>query len=722
MTQTRLATDTGTTVGNVRRAGGPIGSERNRRRSHGNGLRGLEMVKCSNGRPTDPAAGKGRRSGGRSWTGGVGTSTRKACKHGNVSRRNQEECGGGKDCKDNVEITDWSPREREAGVAVPEMPEMEGNGMADMPEDAEGGNEQNDSAGKTNGPGGPEGRRYEGLLEGLWRRQKAPAEGCKSRPEEKPETGGPECQKTGGRKTSKGCRKDGRDQREVVRRIHRKPSIKEWKWARNTGPGVPERPERKGKSEDGKITWKKTRREEFCKDSKKYRGPKRCRNEESGTGMHRNQGRSDSDEGIWRGGWSRRAPECSGRPKCPDEVPKAGGRTGGVRRRPEQSEEDGNVVVDVGMTRKEWRKSGIKSAGGAGGLRGEEDHPCKDDQMSHREPSVKDWKGVKHSTGTMAYPMLVKPVTFAKVAYRIRRGPEQPEREMPECKMPEGQQWSHGRKPAEKSFRAKRCRNEIAGTGMIRSQAGAITVDFGKSLEKLPEEAQGLPGGTRRSGNVVPELETTGKEEEKIGMESGDGAGELRRTVENHPSRSGSVEILYGDNGLSDAGQDPGGSGTTGTRDAGVQDAGKATVVTWKKTRWKGFIKTPKNTEAREVVTNTRRWASPKRSATYNCNKRSERSEKLGSRGSDRENTKGEREAKSGWSENSGGGREDVQRNPHVRTEVRRDGHRSPKISIKGSGPGEDVEGLWRRHTGDRSDRNSSGVPFRNWKANTRSD
>ncbi|KAJ7439175.1 hypothetical protein B0H11DRAFT_1934768 [Mycena galericulata] len=43
MTQTRLAADTGTTVGNVRRAGGPISSERNRRRSHGNELRGLEM-------------------------------------------------------------------------------------------------------------------------------------------------------------------------------------------------------------------------------------------------------------------------------------------------------------------------------------------------------------------------------------------------------------------------------------------------------------------------------------------------------------------------------------------------------------------------------------------------------------------------------------------------------------------------------------------------------
>ncbi|KAJ7468964.1 hypothetical protein B0H11DRAFT_1920769 [Mycena galericulata] len=619
--------------------------------------------------------------------------------------------------------------------------------------------------------------------------------------------------------------------------------------ARKTGPGVPEHPERKGKSEDYKTTWKKTRREEFCKDSKKYRelngagmkspGPG-CTGTKAGAivtrldntggrgrkgGLHHKPGDVEKiDTGGFRAGgtgrrpehrmmtsgeisegseekirrrcggpgaepgesqkvvpmettrkdeskirnriheWNRRAPKCSGRPKCPDEVPKAGGRTGGVRRRPERSEEDGNVVVEVGTTRKEWRKSGIKSAGGAGGLRGEEDHPCKDDRTNHREPSVKDWKGVKHSTGTRAYLMLVKPVTFAKVAYRIRKGPEQPEREMPECKMPERQRWSHGRKPAEKSFRAKRCRSEIAGTGMIRSQAGAMwlrvyskeSVDpvgrnrrsrkkgrttpkiqgmsendsggsgtglIGSQNEKLPEEAQGLPGGTRRSGNVVPELETTGKEEEKIGMEYGDGAGELRRTVENHPSRSGSVEILYGDNGLSDAGQDPGGSGTTGTRDAGVQDAGKATVVTWKKTRRKGFIKTPKNTEAWEVVTNTRRWASPKRSATYNCNRRSERSEKLGSRGSDRENTKGEREAKSGWSENSGGGGGDVQRNPHVRTEVRRDGHRSPKISIEGSGPGEDVERtLAKAHRRDRSDRIGSGVPFRNRKANTGSD
>ncbi|KAJ7450510.1 hypothetical protein B0H11DRAFT_1928215 [Mycena galericulata] len=162
MTQTRLAADTGTTVGKVRRAGGLIGSERNRRCSHGNELRGLELVKCSNGRPTDPAAGKGR-----SWTGGVGTSPRKACKHGNVSGRNQEECGGGKDCKDNAEITDWSPREREAGVAVPEMPEMEGNRMADMPEDAEGRNEWKDYAGKTNGPGRPEGRKEGVAMLGL---------------------------------------------------------------------------------------------------------------------------------------------------------------------------------------------------------------------------------------------------------------------------------------------------------------------------------------------------------------------------------------------------------------------------------------------------------------------------------------------------------------------------------------------------------------------------
>ncbi|KAJ7432606.1 hypothetical protein B0H11DRAFT_2209363 [Mycena galericulata] len=67
-----------------------------------------ERVGDANGWPPDPTAGKGRRSGGRSWTRGMGTSPRKACKHGNVSGRNQEECGGGKDCKDNAEITDWS--------------------------------------------------------------------------------------------------------------------------------------------------------------------------------------------------------------------------------------------------------------------------------------------------------------------------------------------------------------------------------------------------------------------------------------------------------------------------------------------------------------------------------------------------------------------------------------------------------------------------------------
>ncbi|KAJ7507389.1 hypothetical protein B0H11DRAFT_2319406 [Mycena galericulata] len=38
------------------------------------------------------------------------------------------------------------------------MPEMEGKGMADMPEDAEDGNERNDYVEMTNGPGRPEGR------------------------------------------------------------------------------------------------------------------------------------------------------------------------------------------------------------------------------------------------------------------------------------------------------------------------------------------------------------------------------------------------------------------------------------------------------------------------------------------------------------------------------------------------------------------------------------
>ncbi|KAJ7784985.1 hypothetical protein DFH07DRAFT_763600 [Mycena maculata] len=41
-------------------------------------------------------------------------------------------------------------------VAVPEVPEMEGNRMADMLENAESGNERNGNAEMTNGPGSPE--------------------------------------------------------------------------------------------------------------------------------------------------------------------------------------------------------------------------------------------------------------------------------------------------------------------------------------------------------------------------------------------------------------------------------------------------------------------------------------------------------------------------------------------------------------------------------------
>ncbi|KAJ7456297.1 hypothetical protein B0H11DRAFT_1925826 [Mycena galericulata] len=130
-------TDTGTTVGNVQRAGGPISSERNRRRSHGNELRGLEM-----------------RMDGQLIHCGKGPEVRRPeldRRRGNKSSQGLQAC----ECvrKKPGGMRRWkglSPRVTEAGVAVPEMPEMEGNGMADMPEDAEGGNEQN-------GPGSPEG-------------------------------------------------------------------------------------------------------------------------------------------------------------------------------------------------------------------------------------------------------------------------------------------------------------------------------------------------------------------------------------------------------------------------------------------------------------------------------------------------------------------------------------------------------------------------------------
>ena len=52
-------------------------------------------------------------------------------------------------------------------VAVPEVPEMEGNRMADMPENPEGGNERNGNAEMTNGPGSPESRKEGVAMMGL---------------------------------------------------------------------------------------------------------------------------------------------------------------------------------------------------------------------------------------------------------------------------------------------------------------------------------------------------------------------------------------------------------------------------------------------------------------------------------------------------------------------------------------------------------------------------
>ena len=52
-------------------------------------------------------------------------------------------------------------------VAVPEVPEMEGKRMADMPENAEGGNERNGDAEMTNGPGSLESRKEGVAMMGL---------------------------------------------------------------------------------------------------------------------------------------------------------------------------------------------------------------------------------------------------------------------------------------------------------------------------------------------------------------------------------------------------------------------------------------------------------------------------------------------------------------------------------------------------------------------------
>ncbi|KAJ7720968.1 hypothetical protein DFH07DRAFT_784239 [Mycena maculata] len=53
-------------------------------------------------------------------------------------------------------------------VAVPEVPEMEGNRMADMPENAESGNERNGNTEMTNGPGSPESRKKGVAMMGLY--------------------------------------------------------------------------------------------------------------------------------------------------------------------------------------------------------------------------------------------------------------------------------------------------------------------------------------------------------------------------------------------------------------------------------------------------------------------------------------------------------------------------------------------------------------------------
>ncbi|KAJ7751919.1 hypothetical protein DFH07DRAFT_774609 [Mycena maculata] len=139
---------------------GPIGSERNQRCSHGNELRGW---KRSNGWPTDPLWKRARGSGG------MRTNPRKACKRTNVTgsvgtspespRKKTSQLGG----TEQIEEHD----DGDGKVAVPEVPEMEGNGIVNMPENAEGGNERNGNAEMTNGPGSPESRKEGVAMMGL---------------------------------------------------------------------------------------------------------------------------------------------------------------------------------------------------------------------------------------------------------------------------------------------------------------------------------------------------------------------------------------------------------------------------------------------------------------------------------------------------------------------------------------------------------------------------
>ncbi|KAJ7432850.1 hypothetical protein B0H11DRAFT_1940028 [Mycena galericulata] len=79
--------------------------------------------------------------------------------------------------------------------------------------------------------------RYEGLLEGLWRRQKAPAEGCKSRPEKKPEV---RRDRRGHQRTSEKCQREWQKGRhDSGAKDRRRYGVREWKgrerqlWKRN---------------------------------------------------------------------------------------------------------------------------------------------------------------------------------------------------------------------------------------------------------------------------------------------------------------------------------------------------------------------------------------------------------------------------------------------------------------------------------------------------------